>query len=135
MKKELKNILVPVDFKEPSLKAVNYAYNLAVQLNAEIILLHILQTSGLIADFFSNGNELVKMTNKAKDKLLDIVDSVHNEKNVKITSMVELLRPIGIVEMVRTGVVTMTRGEHVLSSNGYKVQTAGRSNGSRANVL
>jgi acetolactate synthase-1/3 small subunit len=49
----------------------------------------------------------------------------------KITSMVELLRPIGIVEMVRTGVVTMARGEHVLAPNGYET----RSNGFRANVL
>lgn len=29
MQKELKNILVPVDFNEPSLKALKYAYNLA----------------------------------------------------------------------------------------------------------
>ncbi len=38
----------------------------------------------------------------------------------KITSMIELLRPIGILEMVRTGIVTMTRGKHVLSPNGYQ---------------
>jgi acetolactate synthase-1/3 small subunit len=30
----------------------------------------------------------------------------------KIEGMVELLRPIGILEMVRTGQVAMTRGEH-----------------------
>ncbi len=30
----------------------------------------------------------------------------------KIEGMIELLRPIGIVEMVRTGQVAMTRGEH-----------------------
>ncbi len=52
----------------------------------------------------------------------------------KITSMVELLRPIGIMEMVRTGVVTMTRGEHVLSPNGYKVRQPS-TNGSKASVL
>ncbi|MEP0761957.1 MAG: acetolactate synthase small subunit [Chloroflexota bacterium] len=51
----------------------------------------------------------------------------------KITSMTELLRPIGILEMVRTGVVTMTRGEHVLSPNGYKLRPGG--NGYRTNVL
>jgi len=51
----------------------------------------------------------------------------------KITSMTELLRPIGILEMVRTGMVTMTRGEHVLSPNGYKPRPSG--NGYRTNVL
>ncbi|MDK1028579.1 MAG: acetolactate synthase small subunit [Anaerolineae bacterium] len=30
----------------------------------------------------------------------------------KIESMVELLRPLGIIEMVRTGQIAMTRGEH-----------------------
>lgn len=37
----------------------------------------------------------------------------------KIESMTEMLRPIGILEMVRTGVVTMGRGENVLHTNGY----------------
>ena len=52
----------------------------------------------------------------------------------KITSMVELLRPIGIMEMVRTGVVTMTRGQHVLSPNGYKVRQPS-TNGNKASIL
>jgi acetolactate synthase I/III small subunit len=30
----------------------------------------------------------------------------------KIEGMIELLRPIGIVEMVRTGQISMTRGVH-----------------------
>ncbi len=42
----------------------------------------------------------------------------------KITSMIELLRPIGILEMVRTGIVTMTRGDHILSPNGYQPRGA-----------
>jgi acetolactate synthase-1/3 small subunit len=60
-----------------------------------------------------------------------IVEITGNED--KINSMVELLRPIGILEMVRTGVVTMTRGDHVLSPNGYKLRPSG--NGYRTNVL
>ncbi|MCF6277278.1 MAG: acetolactate synthase small subunit, partial [Anaerolineales bacterium] len=30
----------------------------------------------------------------------------------KIEGMIELLRPLGILEMVRTGQIAMTRGEH-----------------------
>lgn len=60
-----------------------------------------------------------------------IVEVTGNED--KINSMVELLRPIGILEMVRTGVVTMTRGDYVLSPNGYKMRPSG--NGYRTNVL
>ncbi len=53
----------------------------------------------------------------------------------KISSMVELLRPVGILEMVRTGVVTMTRGEHVLSPNGYEPRVSANGNGYRSSVI
>ena len=35
----------------------------------------------------------------------------------KIESMVDILRPFGIIEMVRTGVVSMTRGSEAVSAN------------------
>ncbi len=35
----------------------------------------------------------------------------------KIESLVEVLRPFGIIEMVRTGLVSMTRGAQAVSSN------------------
>ncbi|MBN1680772.1 MAG: acetolactate synthase small subunit [Anaerolineae bacterium] len=53
----------------------------------------------------------------------------------KITSMVELLKPMGILEMVRTGVVTMTRGAAILPRNGYQPANGQRTNGNRQNVL
>ena len=42
----------------------------------------------------------------------------------KIESFTQLLGPIGIVEMVRTGVVVMGRGEHTLKHDAYKPQPA-----------
>lgn len=97
MIKRLNSILVPVDFFEPSLKAVRYAHNLAVRIEANIILLHVIRTSGLIADFFANGDELVKMTAKAKDKLTDIANSFQDNHNVKITSLVERGKPYDVI--------------------------------------
>jgi acetolactate synthase-1/3 small subunit len=38
----------------------------------------------------------------------------------KVEGLVELLLPIGILEMVRTGVVTMGRGENILQGNGFR---------------
>jgi len=35
----------------------------------------------------------------------------------KIESMLEVLRPFGIIEMVRTGIVSMTRGAQAVSPN------------------
>ena len=97
MKKELKNILVPVDFNEPSLKAVQYAYNLASKLKAEIILLHVLQTTGLINDFFSNGDYLIKMTDQAKDKLSGIANPVMKDGKTNIYTKVERGKPYEVI--------------------------------------
>lgn len=38
----------------------------------------------------------------------------------KIENLTDLLRPFGIVEMVRTGVVAMGRGEHTLRHDGFR---------------
>ncbi len=52
----------------------------------------------------------------------------------KINSMVEMLRPLGILEMVRTGVVAMARGDDVLAPPDYETRRPA-SNGHRASVL
>lgn len=38
----------------------------------------------------------------------------------KIEGFAELLRPLGIIEMVRTGLVAMGRADHVLDEDGYR---------------
>lgn len=40
----------------------------------------------------------------------------------KIDTFTEMLRPIGIVEMVRAGVIAMGRGGEALSANGYQAR-------------
>lgn len=45
-------------------------------------------------------------------------------EETKIESFTELLQPIGIIEMVRTGVVAMGRGEHTLKHDAYTPQPA-----------
>jgi nucleotide-binding universal stress UspA family protein len=79
VKKELKNILVPVDFNPSSLQAVRYAGYLAEQLEGELYLLNIIETPGLLADFFASGNDLVRITDEAKNRLTQIARSVEEE--------------------------------------------------------
>lgn len=45
----------------------------------------------------------------------------------KIERFTDLLRPIGIVEMVRTGIVCMGRGEHRMAAADYRPRTAAKS--------
>jgi acetolactate synthase-1/3 small subunit len=80
--------------------------------------------------------EVVQLCEIFRARIVDVTsDSVIVEitgDEQKIDSLLELLRPIGIMEMVRTGVVSMTRGENVLT-NSYKPRTIG--NGHRASIL
>ena len=74
--KDYTTILVPIDFNEPSLKATEYAAQLAGSQDGEIILMNVIETPGLLMEFFSSGDELVKITNQAKDKLLELSKSL-----------------------------------------------------------
>jgi acetolactate synthase I/III small subunit len=82
--------------------------------------------------------EVVQLCDIFRARIVDvtaeavIVEITGDEQ--KIASLVELLRPIGILEMVRTGVVAMTRGEHVLHSSDYEMRT-GNGNGHWASVI
>jgi nucleotide-binding universal stress UspA family protein len=94
MKRELKHILVPVDFKEPSVHAVRYAFNLAKRLNGDIILLNVIETPGLLADFFTSGDELVKITQMAKEKLIKMANDIgRQDPGIKITTRIERGKP------------------------------------------
>jgi nucleotide-binding universal stress UspA family protein len=79
MEHTIKKILVPVDFNEPSAQAVSYAGGLARKLNAEILLLNVIYTPGLLAQFFSDSDNLVKITEQAKEKLVDLAESLKNK--------------------------------------------------------
>lgn len=94
MKKELNKILVPVDFNEQSKKAVLYALNLAKNFNGEILLLHVINTPGFLADFFSKGDHLVRITDQAKNKMSEIKHNILKEGHrSKIITRVEPGKP------------------------------------------
>jgi nucleotide-binding universal stress UspA family protein len=94
MKKELKNILVPVDFNPSSSQALKYALNLVHRFEGKIVLLNVLETPGLLADFFSSGDHLVKITDQTKDKLFQLSESVRKEHpGIEVISRVERGKP------------------------------------------
>jgi nucleotide-binding universal stress UspA family protein len=74
MEHTIKKILVPVDFNEPSVQAIYYAGGLARKLNAEILLMNVIYTPGLLAQFFSDNDNLLKINEQAKEKLDDLAE-------------------------------------------------------------
>jgi acetolactate synthase-1/3 small subunit len=65
---------------------------------------------GALADKF--GARIIDLTDEMM--MIEISDEEH-----RIESLVEALKPIGIVELVRTGVVAMGRGDLTLKADAY----------------
>jgi nucleotide-binding universal stress UspA family protein len=107
--KDYSTILVPVDFNEPSLKATQYAAQLAGSQNGEVILMNVFETPGMLMEFFSSGDELVKITNQVKDKLQELANSLQkNWPNVKFGTIVERGKPyIKILEAAQNPEIKM----------------------------
>jgi nucleotide-binding universal stress UspA family protein len=94
MEHTIKKILVPVDFNESSVQAVKYAAGLARKVGAEILLFNIIYTPGLLAQFFLDGDNLVKITEQAKEKLIQLADSVKSENaDIEVNTRVERGKP------------------------------------------
>lgn len=89
MKAHLKNILVPVDFYEPSLQAIDYAADIAKKIEGKLYLLYVIETKGVIGDILQSGNELVRVTESIKEKLSGIARKYSDIHNVEIETRVE----------------------------------------------
>jgi nucleotide-binding universal stress UspA family protein len=94
MKKNIQKILIPVDFKNPSIKAVHYAGNLAKKTEADLTLLYVIDTPGLLDQFFQSTDHLVKITDQAKENLIEIAEQVKKViPGIKISTRVEMGKP------------------------------------------
>lgn len=93
MDKTLRDILVPIDFKDPSMKALHYAISLAGRFNGRIHLLHVLEMGGFFADLFLTVDEVVKITDKAKGRLQQIADEIVSPGGFEVTTRIERGRP------------------------------------------
>jgi len=90
----MKNLLVPFDFQDPSIKAFRVACRFASDQKFSIVLLNVLETPGLLAEFFSSGDQLVRITDQAKDRMLEFASSVKDEyPGLKISTRVERGKP------------------------------------------
>jgi len=94
MRKELKNILIPVDFQPPSVRAAEFGVQLAKRIGADVTLINVIETPGMIAKFFESGNLLVKLTEQSKEQLLKLSAALNKkEPDIKITDRLERGKP------------------------------------------
>ena len=66
-------------------------------------------------------SEIIELVNIFRGKIVDLsIDSMIIEisgQEKKIESFIDVLRPLGIIELVRTGRIAMTRGHHALKGD------------------
>jgi nucleotide-binding universal stress UspA family protein len=80
-------ILVPLDFSEQSLIALEQSYNLAREYKAEITLLHVIEDSGMLAKLFSK-EQHADLKKKVQDQLDKLAKDVEKKSKVKVNTLV-----------------------------------------------
>lgn len=86
--------MVPVDLKDASLKAVDYAHQLAQKIEANLVLLNVIEIPGFLNELFGSSDELVKITDKAKNDLQSVIDNLKKKDGkIEITSRIERGKP------------------------------------------
>jgi len=81
-------ILIPFDFAEQSLIALDQSYNIARMVNAEINILHVITENNALWGLFSK-NEQDDLVEKLKVKLTDFAGLIEKKSGVKVKPIVE----------------------------------------------
>lgn len=83
-----------MDFRQPSEKAAEYAIKMARKVGAGVLLLYVIDTPGILAQFFSSGDHLVKVTDEAKEQLIKLAESLKKKSpEVEVSTRVERGKP------------------------------------------
>ena len=80
-------ILVPVDFSEQSLIALDQSYNLAREIGAEITLLYVIEEVGLLSKFFSKQQD-EEMRQSIEENLRKLASDVERKSQIAINTMI-----------------------------------------------
>lgn len=87
MIQQTNKILVPVDFSEQSLIALDQSYNLAKEYNAEITLLYIIEDSGILSKLFSN-EQHDNIKSEIQKQLDRLALDVENKSKIKVNTLI-----------------------------------------------
>jgi nucleotide-binding universal stress UspA family protein len=135
MSSETKKILVPVGFSDQSINALDQAAMFAKPINAEIVLLSVVELNGLFQRVFSSDEKINGIKKEVSDKLDKIAEEFEAKHGLKTTTMVAngvVYEEIGkVAELLKVELVVMgTNGKidnnkkKVIGSNAYRVVSA-----------
>ncbi len=115
---EIKKILIPIDFSEHSLHALEYAKFFAGKFNAELILLNVVEPVVFITDLTMGQINIPsiesELLQKSEEKINELVNSLKNEYNVR--GVVKLGKPyVEIIEFSKNENIDLI----VIGSHGH----------------
>ena len=82
-----KKILVPIDFSEQSLIAMEQSYNLTREYGAELMLLYVIEEDSLISKFFSKQQD-DEIKQQIEKRLSQLSQEVSTKTGLKVTTLV-----------------------------------------------
>ncbi len=127
---EQKNILVPIDFNQKSLIALEQATHVAKLLGHDIMLLHVHEETGIFSKLFSDSQEEDKVLEIIQRKMDEIVSQYSSLSGVTIKSMIAKgkvsSKIVEVAEMVNSQLIVIgTNGEaefkKIIGANTHKV--------------
>jgi acetolactate synthase I/III small subunit len=123
---------IVVDSDDTSiLRLISYLYKLVNVIQVEDLTTKACVTRGLalikVQADVENRPQVMQIVEVFRARIVDIANNSFiieiTGDEAKIEGFIEVLRPVGIIEMVRTGNVVLARGANPLYSNGNNVDT------------
>ena len=103
-------ILVPVDFSEQSLIALDQSYNLAREIKAEITLLYVIEEVGMLAKFFSK-QQNEEMRQSIEENLRKLAADVEKKRKIPVNTLVAkgavYEKIVEVSEMIKATLIIM----------------------------
>ncbi len=132
MNSETKKILVPIGFSDQSINALDQAAMFARPMNAEIVLLSVVELDGLFTKIFSNDEKVEAIKKEISEKLDAVAADFYAKHNIATTTMVAngtVYEEIAsVAELLKVELVVMgTNGKphnykkKIIGSNAFRV--------------
>jgi|SRR6185312_2710178 len=88
MKPTVNQILIPMDFSDQALIALDQSYNLAHFYNAELTLVYVLEESGPLSKIFSKSFDEAAIKKEIEEKLHTLAQETEKNKKIKVNTIV-----------------------------------------------
>lgn len=128
----IQKVLIPVDFSETSLLALEHAVFMARLYKAEITLLHVIESITFTAAISHSATDFeASVERSVNDKLMELASRINRESGVKVIGRTEVGRIykgiVTVAEEIKADIIVMgTHGvtgvkEFLIGSNAYRV--------------